>query len=97
MQDLFTGRKVYILGKGYGHVREIGPDGTFRVLIENHGCLGFNADGTQGTSSFQRVYLENPVVVEPVRNQPLWRLYVHLSQMLFTELCQIRGEEHDGA
>jgi hypothetical protein len=84
-----VGDKAYILGKGYGQVSVILPDGSFDVMLEGYGAMHFNPDGSMGQSPLKRVYYENPVVIEPVKNQRLWRAFVHMSKVVFAELAKL--------
>jgi hypothetical protein len=89
MLDFRTNDRAYIIGKGYGRVSVVLPDGSFDVKIEGYGSMHFNPDGTMGQSPLKRVYYDDPVVVVPIKNERLWRAYVRLSRALFTELFQL--------
>jgi hypothetical protein len=84
---LTKGDLVYVLGHGIGNVSKVSPeDGSFDVTIGDYGTLHFSSDGTMGASTIQRVYYQNPILVEPIKNENLWRVYTRMSQLLFNEL-----------
>jgi hypothetical protein len=85
---LSVGEQVYVLGKGYGRVKLI-TDGGFEVDFEGYGTVHYNPDGTQGVSSIQRVFYDNPIVVEPICNQHLWRTYKHITRVVFEEIRRL--------
>ncbi|MDR1314788.1 MAG: hypothetical protein LBQ12_14145 [Deltaproteobacteria bacterium] len=80
------GDKAFVLGKGYGKVSTVLPDGSFEVKIENYGYMHFTRDGAAGGSGLKRVFYDDPVIVEPVRNEYLWAAYKRLAKALFDEL-----------
>jgi hypothetical protein len=90
--NLKTGDKVYILGRGYGLVSLVDPDGGFGVKIEGHGSMLFNPDGTVGAFPVKRAYRDNPIVVEPTANARLWKAYVKLTRALYAELKALDAE-----
>lgn len=94
--DLRKKDNVFILGVGNGQVSKVAPDGSFDVKVaggEGH----YSPDGTVGSSSVQRVFYHDPIVVIPPKNPRMWAAYRKLTQVLFAELMELeaRGEIAD--
>jgi hypothetical protein len=83
---LLKGDLVYVLGHGTGSVSRVLGDGSFDVTIGDYGTLHFSSDGTMGQSNIQRVYYQNPIIIEPIKNENLWRIYERITKILFEEL-----------
>ncbi|MDR1079453.1 MAG: hypothetical protein LBQ79_00440 [Deltaproteobacteria bacterium] len=89
MLDFRKGDAAYVIGRGSGKVSMVLPDGSFDVNIEGYGDIHFNPDGTIGNMALRRVYYDDPVVVEPIKNERLWRTYVKMAKVLFAELAAL--------
>jgi hypothetical protein len=88
--NVLVGDSVYVFGFGPGTVARILPDnGGFVVSIPGRGEKHFTVDGCIGVGTDRRVFFQNPIFIDPPKNQKIWNTYVTLATQLFTLISQL--------
>lgn len=88
------GDTVYVLGIGTGNVVAVNNDGGFTVRTGN-GEAYYRSGGYVGNQ--RRVYWADPMIVVPPKNRRLWRAFVKVAQVLFSQVSVFYklGEDED--
>jgi hypothetical protein len=80
---------VFILGQGSGRVTRVLEDGSFYASVREGGAQLYSAFGTLGTSPIKRVYLYDPIIVDPPSNYRLWFAFKTIAKTLYEELVKL--------
>jgi hypothetical protein len=86
--DLKPKDNVFVVGFGYGIVKNVLEDKSFQVLL-GATVRQFTPDGRLGGTGAQRVYYHDPMIVNPPKSVHLWNTYKALSIKLFEELSKV--------
>lgn len=76
--------KVYIVGRGYGIVKQIDSKGNFVVATAKRGMINVNSKGEVG--GIRCAYYQDPFIMEPPRNSRFWNDFVKLTRTFYSLL-----------
>jgi hypothetical protein len=84
------GAQVYDILLGYGKIQSVEPDMSFVVTFSGGRQSRYSKGGYIGTS--RRVYWDNPIIVEPACEDPVWGTFTDMGSKMYALLNTIKGK-----